>query len=127
MAKTTIAAQTPKTLGSLPLAANSADMTWTAASGTGANGNQTPYTGREILLAKNVSTDTARTVTIESAPDASGREGDVTAYSIGFGETAFFDPRSMPDGDWRQDADGMLYFEGSTSDIQFAVLRVGRG
>jgi len=123
--KTTIAAQTPKTLASLPLAANSADITWTAASGTGANGNQTPYTGREILMAKNVSADTERSVTIESAPDASGREGDVTAYALGFGETACFDPRSMPNGDWRQDADGMLYFEGSTSDVQFAVLRVG--
>lgn len=125
MAKTTIAAQVPKSVAALPLVANAADFLWTAASGTGANGNQTLYTGREIILAKNASADTARTVTLTSAPDASGRSGDVTAYSLGFGEYAAFDPRSMPVGDWKQDADGMLYFEGSTSDIKFAVLRVG--
>lgn len=105
----------------LPIAANGADFVFAALNGSsGSNGNQIAFGDFKslLVLARNVSADTARTITFTSKVDALNRTGDIAAYSIGFGEFAvFFFER---DG-WRQ-TDGMLYCEGSTVDITLAVF-----
>jgi hypothetical protein len=92
-------------------------VTWTAADAT--NLNQFLLTGREILLARNTGAG-ARTVTVTSAPDALGRTGHITADSIAAGATHVYGPWPNLTG-WIQ-SDGMLYFEGSHAEIEFAVL-----
>lgn len=122
MARTTIAAQT--LLGAYPslaIAANAADLTFAALSGSsGDNGNQTPLTGKEILLFRNDDVG-AQTVTITSVADRYNRTGDISAYSIGASEYAILGPFAV-DG-WKQ-SDGNLYFEGSDANVKCAVLRL---
>lgn len=119
MARIAITPQT--TIGSapsLPLAADSADFTWTAADQ--GDGNDTPLTGRELLLARNDNAG-AQTVTVHSVPDAYNREGDITTYSMAAGDYAAFGPFDI--AGWKQ-ADGKLWFNGSAADVFFAVLRL---
>jgi hypothetical protein len=117
-------ALTPQTLlGSypaLPLTANAADVTFTAAGASFADGAGFPLTGGEILLAKNANAG-AQTVTITSVADELKRTGDITTYSIGIGEIAVFGPFDIKG--WRQ-SDGKLYIAASAADISFAVLKL---
>ncbi len=101
------------------IAANAADIALTAADAT--NKQQVKITGREMLLAYNSSPDTAYTVTINSVADDLGRVGDITAYSIGFGEFALFGP--VPIKGFAQ-PNGKLNFEASNAAIKFVVIRV---
>jgi hypothetical protein len=94
-------------------------VTFTAWDAT--NGNRFQATGREILLAKNVSADTARTVTVTSQTDPYGRSGNITADSIPFGTTRVY--QMFPLSGWA-DSSGYIAVDGSTTDIQFAVLRL---
>jgi len=105
---------------SLPLTANAADFTWTAAGADFADGAVFPLTGREILLVRNDNVG-AQTVTITSVADDKNRTGDITTYSVGAGEYAVF-PCLAVDG-WRQ-TDGNLDIEASAADVMFAVLRL---
>jgi hypothetical protein len=93
-------------------------LTWTAADV--ANGNQFVTSGKEIVLARNVHADTARTVTVASTPIL-GRTKDITAFSIAAGAFAAFGP--FPSEGWRQ-ADGFVYLNASHVDIQFAVIAI---
>jgi hypothetical protein len=104
----------------LPLTANSADFTWTAAGASFADGAGFQMTGKEILLVRNDNVG-AQTVTITSVEDKYGRTGNITTYSVGSGEYAAF-PQFPKDG-WAQ-ADGQLYFAASAADVYFAVLRL---
>ena len=117
-------ALTPQTLlgayPTLPLAANAADVTFTAAGASFADGAKFPVTGGEILLVKN-GEQSAQTVTITSVIDERKRTGTITAYSIGAGEMAAFGP-FQPEG-WMQ-ADGQVYIAASADDVSFAVLRL---
>lgn len=99
--------------GSLALNAVAADST---------NKEQVLLTGREIIIARNSSGSTARTVTITSAAAGSNRRtGDITAYSLPLGTTAVFGP--FPLDGWRQ-SDGYLYFEASHADVIFSVITI---
>lgn len=101
----------------LPLPVDSQDVVFAAADVT--NKEQVALTGHEIILARN-SGASARTVTINSAPDPFNfRVGDITAYSIGAGETARFGP--FPTRGWAQ-PDGNLYFEANNAEVLFAVI-----
>lgn len=102
-----------------PLAADSADFTWTNAGASYADGAGFALTGRELLLVRNNNV-AAQTITIQSTNDAYNRKGDITNYQIGAGEFAVFGP--FPKDGWAQ-ADGMLYFAASAADVAFAVLR----
>ena len=105
---------------SLPLDANSADVAFTAAGASFADGAAFPYTGRELLLVRNANAG-AQTVTISSVPDSHQRTGDITAYSLAAGEiAAFFLHRTEG---WRQ-SDGKLYIAASAADVEFAVIRL---
>lgn len=101
-------------------AVNTLDVTWTAAGASFALGAQFPLTGREIVLCRNPSGG-ALTVTVTSIRNEYNRLGDITAYSIGAGETAVL-PQFQLNG-WKQ-SDGMLYLEASAADILFAVLKL---
>lgn len=109
----------------LPLVAASAAFTFTAADVP--NGNQAPSTGRELLIVRN--TDAApQTVTVTSSPDLLNRAGDITAYSIPIGSVTpqFAALGPFPVGGWKQ-ADGNLYFSGSSANIAFAVIQLPAG
>lgn len=117
-------AVTPQTLlGSypaLPVTANSADITFTAAGASFADGAGFTLTGGEILLVKNDNVG-AQTVTISSVADDLKRTGDITTYSIGAGEVAAFGPFELKG--WRQ-SDGKLHVAASAADVSFAVLKL---
>jgi hypothetical protein len=103
-----------------PLAANSADLSWTAAGAGYADGAEFTLTGRELLLVRNDNV-AAQTITISSVKDPYNRTGDITAYSLGPGEYAMFGP--FPRDGWAQ-ADGKLYFAASAANVYFAVIRL---
>jgi len=102
-----------------PLTVNSADVTWTAAGADFVDGAGFPLTGREVLLVNNKNIG-AQTITISSVVDEKNRKDDITAYSIGIGEMAFF---HLGVKGWRQ-ADGKLYFAVTAADVELAVLRL---
>lgn len=103
----------------LPLTADSADVTYTAADV--ANGNQAAFgnAGKVALLAFN-SGGVGYTVTVTSAIDGFNRTGDITNYALGVGETAMF-PLERPG--WRQ-PDGMLYFSANNAAVKFALVPI---
>ena len=98
------------------IAANGADLTFTAANV--ADKQQTPINGKITVLVQNSDAATPYTVTFTSIADRRGRTGDISTYSLGAGEIAAFE--FEPEG-WKQ-ADGMLYYEASNAAIKFAVL-----
>ena len=83
------------------------------------NKNQTPLTGKELIIARNVDATNPYTVTINSVADPYGRTLDITADSLAAGVAHIYGPFGMTG--WRQ-ADGMLYFEGNNLKIEFAVV-----
>lgn len=111
---------TPVTVGwqDADVSANELDYTWTAADDV--NGNAFAPTGKEILLARNTDVG-AQTVTIPAADDAIGREGEITAYSIGAGEEARFG-RFRP-SDWAQN-DGNVHVDASDAAVEFLLLKL---
>jgi hypothetical protein len=107
------------TYPTLPVTANSMDLTLTAANIV--DKNQAAFDQASMLLLIFQNTDAgAQTVTIESAPDGLNREGDITAYSLAAGEVGFFFARRSG---WRQ-SDGYLYFEASAITMKFAVIKL---
>ena len=103
-----------------PLTANSADIVFTPAGADFADGFQFVHTGREIILVRNGNVG-AQTITINSVPNAKGRSGTITAYSLGAGEYAAFPP--FPVDGWRQSS-GYLTGAMSAADVEIAVLRL---
>lgn len=118
MPRTSIAVVTPKgPYPDFPIAALSMSAAGVAADV--ANKNQFPYSGREIIIARN-SGGTANTVTLTSNPDEHGRSGDITAYSIPAGDVFVFNAIGGLDG-WKQ-ADGMFYLEASNVAVLFTIV-----
>jgi hypothetical protein len=105
--------------GKYPVLASIDPIVFTAA--TPADDEQTIHTGREVIIARNVSADTNYDVIITSAASSrTGRTGSLT-YELAFGEQIQIGPLGI-DG-WKQ-SDGMLYFAGEAADIEFAVVRL---
>lgn len=96
--------------------ANAADVTFQQADTV--NDQLVVMQEGDILLAWNKGAG-AQTVTISSV-SLFGRTGDVSAYSVGAGEIMAFGP--VLSAGWKQ-SDGALYFEASSTDIYFAILR----
>lgn len=112
-------ARTALPITSLPAnyAASPQALAWTAADNV--NGNSIVLTGREILLVQN--TDAAsQTVTINSAADAYGRTGDITAFAMAAG--SFYAFQKFPTSGWEQ-TDGTLHLTASAATVKFVVLR----
>ena len=121
MARLALTVQTP--LGSYPTlqpTADSADLIWTASGADFADGFSYTLTGRELLLIRNDNV-AAQTVTISSTVDEKKRSGDITAYSIGIAEYAFFGP--FEKAGWVQ-SNGNLYGAVSAADLYLAVIRL---
>lgn len=114
---------TPKSLPSIKAAisANSLDFTWVG--GDAANGYEFDSTGREIVLAWNTDDDTAYTFTVVSTTDENGRTGDISAYSLGFGEISGVGP--FPLKGWAQ-TNKKIYINASNDAMKFAILRLAR-
>jgi hypothetical protein len=102
--------------GSYPTAGVS--ITWTDADAT--NKNQFTMGGNDLLLVRNGHASTAKTVTINSVPDAQGRSRDITAESLAAGVTRAFGPFKEIAG-WAQSG-GTLNCEGEDNNIKFAVI-----
>ncbi len=123
MARLVLTPQSPASLSpypALPLVADSADVTFTAAGTAFIDGAGFTLTGRELILVRNP-TAGALTATISSVPDRRKRSGTITAYSVGAGEIAAFGPH-LPEG-WQQ-ADGQLFLSASAAGLEFAILRL---
>ena len=123
MARLALTPQAPPSLNgypALPLSADSADLTFTPAGASFADGAGFAMSGRELLIVRNP-TAGALTATITSVADRRKRTGNITAYSIGAGELAVFGP--FPPEGWQQ-SDGQLYIAGSAAGLEFAVLRL---
>ena len=96
-------------------------LTWTAGDAT--NNNAFISTGEEIVLARNVSTTAAHTITILSVPDPYGRPEDITNFSLAVGTVAVLGP--FPSVGWMQ-SDGRIYLNPSNAAIEFIILRIKR-
>ena len=104
-------------------AANSLDLTFTAADVSGDPiKEQFVPSGNDLLLVWNKHATLAKTFTITSATDDKSRTGDITAYSLGALEIASFWFKKQTG--WRQ-TDGYVYIEGESADIFFCVVQLG--
>ncbi|KKM71085.1 hypothetical protein LCGC14_1434240 [marine sediment metagenome] len=116
---TAITTQTP--LGphpAIPISVGALDFTF--ANGDTALGNEFVITGRQLLLVFNNDVG-AQTFTISSVPDAFGRKGDITDYSLDAGDYVAFWFGSVVG--WRQTANKIL-LASSNDAIQYAVLNL---
>lgn len=82
------------------------------------NGNHYLATGRETVLVRNVSEDTAYDMTVVSTPNRHNRTGDLVK-EIPFGETHAL--RLGLDG-WRN-ADRQVRLNGENAAIEFCILK----
>jgi hypothetical protein len=102
----------------LNVTAGSADYVYTPADIV--DKNAFVCTGKELLLVHNVGIGAA-TITLNAAPDKFGRTGSITAYSLAADDFVILGP--FPTEVYAQ-TDGKVNLEGSSVDIEFAVVRV---
>ena len=120
MPRTDLTPQSPP--GPYPgtIAADGADITFTA--GDSVNNNAVVLTGdkKELVIVRNDNV-AAQTISIISTPDSFKRTGDITDYSIGPSEYAVFGPFALEG--WRQ-SDGKLYIDPQSADVKIAVIKL---
>lgn len=107
----------------LPVGANAADVAFAATTGgSGASGNQTPFSNAETLLvlAQNSDGVNPYTILITSAADRFNRTGDLGPYTMQAGEFAAF----LIKRDGFRQSDGNLYFESNNAAIKVAIFDV---
>lgn len=96
-------------------------MTETAADAS--NLNETPFSGKFIVIARN-SGASPRTVTISSVADAQQqRSGDITTEALAAGTMKHWGPFSAEG--FRQSG-GVLHFAGSHAEVKFSVIRIAQ-
>lgn len=118
-------AQTPLTITQMkdPFVIPAADgVDFALVAADAANGNSFQCTGKELLIVQN-SGVSARTLTVTSVPGRDGRTGDITNYSIGAGEFAYFTQGLTNSKGWQQ-SNGMIYIAASNAEVKLAVLRL---
>lgn len=118
MARQTLTKQT--SLGSyptLPVAANAADLVWTAANAT--DKEEIVPSGNDLILVWNTDAANPYTVTFTSVKDEKNRTGDIGAYTLQANEIAAFGPFKQPG--WTQ-TNGKMYFEANNAAIKYAVI-----
>ena len=121
MARLSVTPQSPPGFWpALALTANAADFTWTASGADYADGFSFTNTGRELILIRGGAG--VETITISSVVDKFNRTGDITTYSIGIGEYAWFGP-FKPEG-WNQLGTNLLYAAVTDSDVYIAICRL---
>lgn len=121
MARTLLASVTPKgPFVTLPVTANSLDVTFTAADA--ANGNYVPFAGSKMLVvALNSHGANPYTFTIKSSADAHKRTGDIGAYTLAAGEYGAYIVER--DG-FVQDSDqaGSIWLDAENAAVKFVVF-----
>lgn len=119
MPRTPLTVQTPK--GPFPgtVAATDLDYTYTAADV--ANKNEFPFTGREIILVRNVDGAAPHNLALTSVPDPQKRSADITAYAIALDGFSVFWAGDIIG--WRQ-TDGNFYLEADDVNIEFAIVKI---
>jgi hypothetical protein len=110
---------TPQKWPVLPVVAGSLTMQFVAAAVT-TDGLDFSATGREIVLFQN-SGASPYTFTVVSAPDALGRTGDITAYSLAAGEIAALTP---PPLGWAG-GNGRILITVSNLAVKVGIIRAG--
>lgn len=90
----------------------------TPAAADAVNGNDFALTGGEVIIVRN-SGASGRTFTLESAPDAFNRLGNVTE-TIGAGKTRVYGPFAVQG--WRQTS-GKMHVTGEHSELEIVVLK----
>lgn len=118
-ARTAITPQVPK--GPFPGTVNAGDLALTFTAADTVNFNQFAAAGTEVLIVNNTDVG-SQTITLTSKPDAFGRSADIATYSMATGTFAWFNFRNANNG-WIQ-ADGNIYFQASSANVKFAVLRI---
>lgn len=106
----------PGSFPTLPVSADSLDLTFTAADTV--NKNQFASSGNDLVIVQN-SGASPYTFTLTSVADAQKRTGDITTYSLAAGEFCVVGP--LTKAGWMQ-ADGQIYIEGSNVAVKFAVI-----
>lgn len=101
----------------LPVAANAMDLNQLVADPV--NKEQFAPSGDDLVIAHNTGAS-PYTITFTSAADEFKRTGDVSAYSLGVGELAFF--RFKKPG-WLQ-TDGNIYIEASNAAVKWSVIQL---
>jgi hypothetical protein len=103
--------------GPSPLTVNT--LAWTAADA--ANGNKFEWTGREILLARNVGAST-RTITFQTVA-VGGRQDPIhnAAQNIAAGDYQLWGDFDTPGF---EQSDGSLYVSASHAEVEFLVIRL---
>ena len=86
-----------------------------------ADGNKFIMTGNDLLIVRNTHASASASVTINSVANQLGRTKDITAQTVAASTDRVFGPFLSKDG-WSQG--GELYFEASSNDISFAVVRL---
>lgn len=118
MARTQLTPVSKTSKQGVTVVANAADITFVAGDVT--NGNYWTPSGNDTLLVYN-SGVSAATITIDAAPDSYGRDGAITTYSVGAGETAWFGPFDL-DG-WKQ-TDDTIHVDVSSTDLGLVVFQL---
>jgi hypothetical protein len=119
MARVLVAAQTQQNpfIPTLPVTPGSRHLTFQVCDPS--LKNYTPLvSGKTVVHVKNVHATDPKTVTFTSVVDVLNRTGDI-AYSVPAGEVHDFGP--FQTAGWSQ-AGAQLWFEGSSTDITFAVV-----
>jgi hypothetical protein len=117
--RVSIIPQNPK--GPFPGTVSAGDLALTFTAADATNFNQFAAVGTEVLIVQNTDVG-SQTITLTSRPDAYGRSADITTYSMATGTFAWFNFRNANNG-WIQ-ADGNIYFQASSANVKFAVLRI---
>ena len=118
MARVNVPAQTtPGAYPTLPIGANTRDLTMQA--GYVALGNDSTLVDAKTLVIVQNTDSGAQTVTFTSVADSPfNRPGDITAYSIGAGELALFGPFKM--SGWAHST--KLWIDVSDATVKIAVI-----
>jgi len=115
-------AVTPVTVkGPYPGTVNAGDLAFTFTAADIVNQNSFAAAGNEVLIVQNTDVG-SQTITLTTRPDNFGRSSDISTYSLGASTFAAFNFHNANNG-WVQ-ADGNVYFQASSANVKFAVLRI---
>lgn len=128
MARTFVTAQSfPLSTGAsyfppTPLTAGSASITLTSADTV--NNNYATLSAKQQLFVLNIHPTSTFSVTIHSVADAQGRTGDITSYGVAALTLASFGPFNTSPAGWAQTSPAGLWFDGTSTNLQFAVVNL---
>lgn len=88
----------------------------------GVDGDQIALNGNQLLVVENSHGSNPFTVRVSSAPDLSGRYGDIGPITLIAGQIIGF--CKFPTAGWKQ-SDGFLYLDANSTNIKYIVIDMG--